>query len=449
MAKKPKPRHTNRLSVKKIARLKTGRHIDGGGLSLLVSPIGTKSWTFRFERNGRDRATVLGPLHGNGGARPQGDEARGLTLDEARAEARKALDLLRQGIDPIERKRDLKNGNVQRAIAEAVNNKSFEQAASEYHAGYSSEWKNASYRKKFLSSLRMYAFPKIGALPVNAIDTPAVLSVVEPIWRSKPHTADRVRGRVENILDWAKARGYRSGDNPATWSLLKFAKLPAKPKSKKYKALPYTKLPALVAALTQLQGVAPKALEFLILTAARSGEVLGARWSEFQLDAVPVTTLDKEGQEWTVKGPFWTIPAERMKEGKEHRVPLSDRAVEILKAIEREGDFVFTARRNKPLGKNAFYKLLEKMQLEVTTHGFRSSFRTWAGNETNFASDICEMALSHAVGEKIQSVYQRGDLLEKRRVMMKAWAAYCGSPKADATVTDIGAARGARKRGRG
>jgi Arm DNA-binding domain len=219
MAKKPKPRHTNRLTVKRIARLKTGRHIDGGGLSLLVSPIGTKSWSFRYERNGRDNAYVLGPLHGNGGARKPGDEARGLTLDEARAEARRALDLLRQGIDPIERKRDLKNGNVQRAIAEAVNNKSFEQAACEYHDGYSSEWKNASYRKKFLSSLRMYAFPKIGALPVNAIDTPAVLSVIEPIWRSKPHTADRVRGRVENILDWAKARGYRSGDNPATWSL--------------------------------------------------------------------------------------------------------------------------------------------------------------------------------------------------------------------------------------
>jgi hypothetical protein len=211
-----KPRHKDRLSVKRIARLKPGKkHTDGGGLSLLVSPIGTKSWSFRFERNGRDRAYVLGPLHGNGGARKPGDEARGLTLDEARAEAAKALDLLRHGIDPIDARRDLRNGNVQRAIAEAVHNLTFEEAANEYHNSYSSEWKNDHYRKKFLSSLRTYAFPVIGKLPVSAIDTPLVLSVIEPIWKTKTHTADRVRGRIQNILDWSKARGYRSGDNPA------------------------------------------------------------------------------------------------------------------------------------------------------------------------------------------------------------------------------------------
>jgi integrase len=455
MAKKPKPRHTNRLTVKKLARLTVaGKYVDGGGLALLVSDIGSKSWSFRFERNGRDRAYVLGPLHGaGGGARKQGDESRGLTLDEARAEARKALDLLRQGIDPIDAKRDLKNGNMQ-LTAEAAKTKTFEQAATEYYDSYSSEWKNASYRKKFLSSLRMYAFPKIGALPVSAIDTPLVLSVIEPIWKIKTHTADRVRGRIENILDWAKARGYRSGDNPARWDQLKFAKLPAKPKSKKYKALSYKELPALVAELSHAEDahVPPKALQFLILTAARSGEVIGARWPEIELRAVPVETMDDDGTPRTVMGPVWIIPAERMKEKKSHRVPLSDRAVEILKALPRESDsddgFVFIGRRkNAPLGKNAFYKMLEAMKIEVTTHGFRSSFRDWAGEETNFPAGLAEVALSHAVGGKVQTTYQRGDLLEKRRVMMKAWAKYCLTPERDATVTDIGAARGARKRG--
>jgi len=447
MAKKPKPRHANRLTVKRIARLKPGRYVDGGGLSLLVSPIGTKSWTFRFERNGRDRAYVLGPLHRNGGARATGDESRGLTLDEARSEAAKNLELLKAGNDPIDARHHLKNGNIKQAnekVAEAARTKTFEQAAAEYFDSYSSEWTNAHYRAKFLSSLRMYAFPKIGALPVSAIDTPLVLSVIEPIWKIKTHTADRVRGRIENVLDWAKARGYRSGDNPAKWDQLKFAKLPAKPKTNHHPALSYKELPALVAELANAEDscIPPKALQFLILTAARSGEVIGAKRSEIELRAVPVEAADDDGTPRTVMGPVWIVPAERMKEKKQHRVPLPDRAVEILKKLGKEGDsdngFVFIgSRKNAPLGKNAFYKLLEAMKIEVTTHGFRSSFRDWVGEETRFAADLAEVALSHAVGGKVQTTYQRGDLLEKRRVMMKAWATYCTTPKRSGEVVPI------------
>jgi integrase len=450
MAKKSKPRHTNRLTVKKIARLKPGKYTDGGGLALLVSDIGSKSWSFRFERNGIDRAMVLGPLHGNGGARKNGDESRGLTLDEARNEAKKALDCLKLGIDPIDAKNKATAATRVSEIAEASRTKTFEQAASEYYDSYSSEWTNAHYRAKFLSSLRMYAFPKIGALPVNAIDTPVVLSVIEPIWKTKTHTADRVRGRIENILDWAKARGYRSGDNPAKWDQLKFAKLPAKPKTNHHPALSYKELPALVAELATAEGshVPPKALQFLILTAARSGEVLGAKWSEIELDAVPVETTDDDGTPRTVMGPVWIVPAERMKEKKQHRVPLPDRAVEILKKLGKEGDsdhgFVFIgSRKNAPLGKNAFYKLLDAMKIEATTHGFRSSFRDWVGEETNFPADLAEVALSHAVGGKVQTTYQRGDLLEKRRVMMKAWATYCTTPKHSGEVVPLRSKRGA------
>jgi hypothetical protein len=217
MAKKSKPRHKDRLTVKRIARLKTGRYVDGGGLALLVSPIGSKSWVFRFERKGRDRAMVLGPLHGNGGVTtiPR-EERRGLTLDEARADAARAAALLKSGNDPVDAKHELKTANVQAVsekIAAASKTKTFEQAAQEYYDSKSSEWTNAHYRGKFLSSLRMYAFPVIGKLPLEMINTALVKEVIEPIWRTKNPTADRVRGRIENILDWAIALGIRTASH--------------------------------------------------------------------------------------------------------------------------------------------------------------------------------------------------------------------------------------------
>jgi integrase len=271
----PKPRSANRLTVKKIARLKTGRHIDGGGLSLLVSDIGSKSWTFRYERGGRDRAMVLDTMHGNGGVRPPLDKSRGLTLDEARTEAAKNLALLKAGIDPIDAKRDLKMANVQ-AAAETAKLKTFEALAIEYSDAHATDWIPED-RPRFLSSLRAYAFGKIGPLLPDAIDVSAVRSVLEPIWLTKNPTADRIRGRIENVLDFATALKLRSGENPARWSVLETV-LPKKITSgKHHAALPYADIPAFVASLASYRGAA---LEFLILTASRSDEVIGARWDE-------------------------------------------------------------------------------------------------------------------------------------------------------------------------
>jgi integrase len=398
---------------------------------------------------------VLGPLHGDGGHdknTPPRADRRGLTLVEARAEAAKAMELLKRGIDPIDARRELKTANAQAkvlAAADAAKVKTFEQAAQEYFDAKSDQWTNLQHRGKFLSSLKMYVFPKIGKLPVETINTDRLREVLEPIWRTKNSTADRVRNRIENILNYAIALGIRS-DNPARWVVLSNV-LSAKTKdTQHHRALSHKEIPTFVAKLAEVRG---EALEFLILTAARSGEVIGARWEEIELRAVPVTVRAENGDEDSIMGPVWIIPKERMKEKKEHRVPLSDRAVEILNGLPREGDaddgFVFIgARKGLPLGKNTFFKLLDAMgQNDITTHGFRSSFRTWAANMTNFPSDICEVALSHAVGGKTQAAYQRGDLLEKRRVMMKAWAKYCATPRRDATVTDIGAVRKSGKRG--
>jgi integrase len=330
--------------------------------------------------------------------------------------------LLKAGTDPIDAKNDLKKARQDAKVlevAEAAKVKTFEQAAQEYFNAKSSEWTNAHYRGKFLSSLRMYAFPKIGKLPLEAINTALVKEVIEPIWKTKNPTADRVRARIENILDWAIALGIRS-DNPARWAILSKVLSAKNQNTQHHRALSYKELPAFIAKLAEVRG---EALEFLILCASRSGEVIGARWSEFELRAVPVTVRAENGDEDTVMGPVWIIPKERMKEKKEHRVPLSDRAVEILKGLPREGDanngFVFIgARKGQPLGKNVFFKLLAAMgHDDITTHGFRSSFRTWAAQTTSFPPDIAEVALSHAVGSKVQSIYQRGDLLEKRRVI--------------------------------
>jgi integrase len=402
------------LTVKRIARLtEAGRYGDGDNLYLRVKPSGAKSWIFRYEFKGRERALGLGPL-------------KDFTLDEARARARAARQQLRDGIDPVAARAAERD---QRA-AEAAKAKTFEQAAIEYFDSHQQKWTNAHYRGKFLSSLKMYAFPQIGKLPVAMIDTPLVLKVIDPIWKSKPDTANRVRGRIENILDWATVRGFRAGDNPARWSGHLSEALPAKTAvTKHHTALPYTEVPAFVAQLAQQSGVPPQALEFLILTAARSGEIIGARWNEID--------LDKQ---------LWVIPKERMKEKREHRVPLVDRAIAILKELPREGDFVFIgARKGQPLGKNSFLKLIWTMgRNDITIHGFRSSFRDWAGETTAFPADLCEVALSHVVGGKVQTTYQRGDLLEKRRKLMEAWAAYCATPvKRSATVTPIRKRKGA------
>jgi integrase len=267
----------------------------------------------------------------------------------------------------------------------------------------------------------------IGKMPVAMIDTTLVLKVIEPIWKDKTVTANRVRSRIESVLGWATASGFRTGDNPARWRGHLKEVLPAHGKIAKvehHKALPYKDMAAFMAELATRKGIDARALEFLILTAARTGEVVNVKWSEIDLDAK-----------------VWTVPAERIKGRREHRVPLVDRAIDILKSLPREAGYVFIGSRSSKMGKMTLFNLLKAMgQDNTTVHGFRSTFRDWAGETTAFPSEICEVALAHAVGGKVQVAYQRGDLLEKRRQLMKAWAAFCYTPQRpqrSASVTPI------------
>ena len=286
-------------------------------------------------------------------------------------------------------------------------------ARSSYIASHSAGWRNAKHAAQWGTTLATYAYPVFGSLPVAAVDTGLVMKALEPIWSTKPETAGRVRGRNESVLDWAKVRGYRDGENPARWKGHLIQLLPSLTKVTKVKhhaAMPYAELPAFLIALRARPAMAARALEFAILTAARTGEVLGARWQEMDLEAR-----------------IWMVPAERMKAGREHRVPLSDAAVAILKAIYRTGDLVF------PLSNMALLMLLRRMgHGELTAHGFRSTFRDWASETTNHPRDVVEMALAHAIADKTEAAYRRGDLFEKRRRLMVEWEAYCGAAPADA-----------------
>ena len=269
------------------------------------------------------------------------------------------------------------------------------------------------------------AFPVIGKLPVAEVDTALVLRVLQPIWTTKTETAARVRMRIEHILSWATVQGYRTGDNPARWDKHLDNLLPPQAKVapvKHHAALPYDELPAFMTTLRTQESVAAKALEFVVLTAARSGEVIHARWEE-------IDAAEK----------LWTVPAARMKGAKEHRVPLSDRAWAILENMKtiRQGDYIFPGQRHRrPLGANALMVSLRSMgRADLTAHGFRSSFRDWCAERTNFPSEVAEMALAHAVGNKVEAAYRRGDLSEKRRRLMDQWAEFCNAaPAADADV---------------
>lgn len=395
------------LSIKRIAAIgqKVGRYRDGNGLLLQVAPGGSRSWLFRYERAGRERAMGLGPLHTT-------------SLEEARELARAARRQLLAGIDPLE----ARAAERARLALEAARTISFEQATRQYFDQHEKKWRSRKTRDQFLSSLRMYAFPKIGQLPVAAIDTGLVLKVVEPIWQDKTTTANRVRGRIEAVLDWATVRGYRSGDNPARWAGHLAEVLPARGQIARvihHPALPFVELPAFLALLRDREGIAARGLEFTILTAARTGEVIGARWSEI-IDAT------------------WTIPAGRIKGGREHRVPLSDRALEILQALPRErgNPHVFIGTRaGTGLSSMAMPAVLARMgKDDITVHGFRSTFRDWAAERTGYANHVVEMALAHSVGNKVEAAYRRGDLFEKRRQLMELWAKYCSTTTLAATA---------------
>jgi integrase len=409
------------LTSKRIQKLANspGRYHDQFGLYLQVPDAGKKSprptrasWLFRYERHGRERWLGLGPLHT-------------FRLNEARELARKARQQLNEGIDPVEARR----AERQARALEAARSLTFEQAAKQYFDTHEKKWRNAKHRQQFLNTLTAYAFPKIGKLSVAAIDTGLVLKVIEPIWHAKTETADRVRGRIEAILDWATVRGYRISDNPARWKGHLSEVLPARAaiqKPKHHAALHFADLPEFMNALRQREGIAARALEFTILTAARTGEVIGARWDEIDLSAK-----------------VWTIPAERMKASKEHRVPLADRAVEILRAIPREdgNPFVFVGpKKGTGLSNMAMATVLIRMERnDITVHGFRSTFRDWAAEQTGFANFVVEMALAHAVGDKVEAAYRRGDLFEKRRRLMADWAKCCVAQPTtvDATVAHM------------
>jgi integrase len=396
-------RTLGRLTALKVEKArKPGMYADGGGLYLRVTPEGARNWVFRFMIDRKPRWMGLGPL-------------ALYSLADARARAQDARRKRHEGIDPIEARR-AKRAQQRLDAAKAI---TFKQCAESYIASHRAGWRNAKHRYQWPATLGAYVYPAIGALPVQAVDTALVHKVLEPIWTAKPETASRVRQRIENILGFAKVCGYRDGENPARWRGHLDNLLPARSKVRDVKhlaALPYVELPTFLVNLRTREATAARALEFLVLTAARTGEVIGARWNEIDM-------LDK----------IWTVPAGRMKAHREHRVPLSPRAVAILKEMlaARHGDasdtIVFSGPKpGKPLSNMALLMLLRRMERgALTVHGFRATFKTWASERTSFQNEIVEAGLAHIIGGKVEQAYRRGDLFEKRRRLMQQWATFC------------------------
>jgi integrase len=389
------------LAVKAAAA--RGLHSDGGGLCLQVARGGSRSWILRFRHAGRRRHLGLGgfPV---------------VTLAEARERAAAARAMLQAGKDPVEERHGRRIATVL-AGAKAM---TFGQAADAYVEAHSGAWKPRN-TKQWTTSLDTYALPLLGKLPVQAIDTGLVMQVIEPIWATKNETADRVRGRIEAILNWAAARGHREGGaNPARWKghLANLLPPPAKiTEIQHHEAMPYAALPTFMARLRARNDVAARALEFAILTAARTGEVLNADWSEIDLQAG-----------------VWTVPGARMKGGRTHRVPLVSAALSLLETLPgARAGLVFPGFRDgKPLAKMALANVLKRAGGDgATVHGMRSAFRDWSGDRTAFARDVIEAALAHRVGDTTEAAYRRGDAIDKRRVLMQAWAGYLAGEAAE------------------
>ena len=408
----------NRLTALQVQKLsKPGYHADGAGLHLCVKATGGKSWIFRYRYGGKEREMGLGPLHT-------------VSLAEAREKALAQRKMLLDGVDPLAAKHA---SEVQRKLAEA-SVITFDTAATSYIASHRAGWKNEKHAEQWTNTLTTYASPVFGSLPVADITTPLVLRVLEPIWTTKTETASRVRGRVEKILDWCKTQGYRTGDNPAAWRGHLENLLSAPQKTKKvehHPALPWREIGAFMQALRTMPGTAALATEFIILTNCRTSEAIEARWAEIDIG-------EKR----------WTIPASRMKAAKEHTIPLSDAALAVLqrlKAETKEGEFVFPGgKKNTPLSNMACLALLKRMgRSDLTVHGFRSSFRDWAGEATAHPREVIEHAMSHQLKDKAEAAYQRGSLLERRRVLMADWANYCAKPAATGVVVPLQSAKSA------
>ena len=389
------PKVAKQLSDRSVSALKTiGRHAVGGvpGLHLLVS-AGYRSWILRIQVGDQRKDMGLGPYPA-------------VSLQEARDKARKIHDDLRSGLIPVSPRKQQRSA----LVAKAATEKTFHWCAEEYLKAKSSEWKNAKHRQQWENTLDAYAMPHFGHLPVSLIDLPHVLAALEPIWTSKNETASRLRGRIESILDWAAVRKYRSGDNPARWKGHLDKILPASSKIQKvehHRAVLVDDMPAFMQELHAQSGVGARALEFLILTATRSGEVRGATWAEVDLEKA-----------------IWTIPAKRMKAGAEHRVPLSSEAIKLLNELPRVAgtDLLFPGTKGQPLSDMTLTAVMRRMKVNAVPHGFRSTFRDWAGEKTNYPRELAEQALAHTLESKVEAAYRRGDALEKRRQMMQKWA---------------------------
>jgi integrase len=405
----------NRLSAVEVRAIdRKGMYHDGGGLYLQVSTSGAKSWIYRFMLDAKPREMGLGPVNI-------------IPLVEARKRAAECRRMRLDGIDPIETRR-AKHG--QRKL-EAARGMTFDACAAAYLDAHQDSWRNAKHRDQWRNTLNSYASPVFGSLPVQAVDVALVMKALEPIWRGKPETASRLRGRIETVLDWATVREYRKGENPARWRGHLDKLLPAGAKIQKvqhHPALPYDELADFMKALRDQDGIAARALEFLILTAARTGEIIGARWDEVDLEEE-----------------IWTVPGERMKAGREHRVPLSAAALVILNRMKetRESDFVFPGgKKSMPLSNMAMLAVLKRVgRDDLTAHGFRSTFRDWAAECTGFRSEVVEMALAHTIENKVEAAYRRGDMFQKRRQLMEAWTRFCERPKSRADVEPISARR--------
>jgi integrase len=419
-----------KLSAVKVAREKRpGLYGDGGGLYLQVSANGAKSWIFRYWVVQRDLATgevVRDPTTNKVRGRNR-DMGLGpyvtVSLHEARERALECRKLREKEIDPIEAREQTKR----HAALERAKSLKFKDAALTYMASHSVAWKNEKHAGQWSATLEKYAYPIIGDLPLQVIDTTLVMKVIEPIWSIKPETASRLRGRIESVLDWATARGYRQGENPARWRGHLAKLLPARAKIRKvehHAALPYAELPAFLEDLRRQNGIAARALEFTILTAARTNETIGAEKNE----------VDR-------KNKVWVVPDARMKAGKDHRVPLTALALELIGSAQTAGDddtFIFVGSSRAALSNMAMLKLLERMgRSDLTVHGFRSTFRDWAAECTDFPNEVVEMALAHTVASKAEAAYRRGDLFEKRRQLMNAWADFCGGESGSGKVVPL------------
>jgi integrase len=385
---------------------KSGLYGDGGNLYLQVSHSGAKSWVFRYQIDGRSRTMGLG-------------SASAISLKRARELAVEPRRLVAERIDPI----DARHAQRATTAVHAAGAITFKAFAGDYIRLHQHGWKSDKHRQQWEASLATFIYPVFGDVPVRDVDTPLVLKALQPIWTTKPEAASRTRGHVESILDAAKAAGLRSGENPARWKGHLKSLLPAPRKLRAirhFPALAYQAVPAFLQDLRTRQGVAAQALAFAILTAARGGEVNASRWTEIDFDSRT-----------------WTIPASRMKAGREHRVPLSDAAVALLRSRYdiRSGEYIFSAGGNRPLGATSMLAMLKLMdRRDIVVHGFRSSFRDWAAETTAYPSEVVEQALAHTVGSAVERAYRRGDLFEKRRRLMDAWGQYCERVQATAGV---------------